>query len=103
MSIIHLNDADFAAAIAEGVTLVDFRADWCGPCKMLTPVIEELAAENSAGVKFADLDTDANERTALAYGITAIPTVIVFRDGEETARLRGVQPKEAYETAISAK
>jgi len=101
MSITHLNDANFAAAIAEGVTLVDFWADWCGPCKMLAPVIEELAVEDKTGTKFAKVDTDANERTALAYGITAIPTVIVFRDGSEVARLRGVQPKSAYVDALA--
>jgi thioredoxin 1 len=100
MAITHLTDADFAGAIAQGTTLVDFWADWCGPCKMLAPVLEELAAETTSGVKFAKLDTDANGDTAIEYGITHIPTVILFRDGIETQRFVGVEPKSVYAQAI---
>jgi len=101
MAIIHLMDADFAQSIKAGVTLVDFWADWCGPCKMLAPVIEELAAEHTGEVKFAKLDTDANPFSAEAYGISAIPTVILFRDGEEVQRFIGVKSKETYAQALA--
>ncbi|MDR0906462.1 MAG: thioredoxin [Oscillospiraceae bacterium] len=101
MAITHLTDADFAAGIAQGTTLVDFWAEWCGPCKMLAPVLEELAEETKSGVKFAKLDTDANEDTAIEYGITGIPTVIIFRDGVETERFLGVKPKSVYVQALS--
>lgn len=101
MSIIHLTDNDFRDKIASGTVLVDFWADWCGPCKMLAPVIEELAEEFSESVTIAKLDTDQNAETAAAYGITAIPTVIMFRDGEEITRFIGVHPKEDYAEALA--
>ena len=101
MSIKHLTDENFAAEVASGVTLVDFWADWCGPCRMLAPVIEELAAESTSGATFAKLDTDENADTAIKHGITAIPTVIVFRDGREVSRIMGVQPKSVYVEALA--
>ena len=100
MAITHLTDGVFADAIADGATLVDFWADWCGPCKMLAPTIEELAGEYG-NVKFAKLDTDANGATAMTYNITAIPTVILFRDGKESERFVGVRPKEDYAAALA--
>ena len=101
MAIIHLNDGNFAGEIAKGTVLVDFWADWCGPCKMLAPVIEELAEEFEGKVTIGKLDTDASGQTAMAYGITAIPTVILFRDGEEVTRFIGVHPKEEYAEALA--
>ena len=101
MAIIHLTDGAFAAAIAEGTVLVDFWADWCGPCKMLAPVIEELATEYEGKITVGKLDTDANGATAAAYGISAIPTVIVFKNGVEAARVIGVRPKESYIEALA--
>jgi len=101
MAIIHLTDGGFAAAIASGTVLVDFWADWCGPCKMLAPMIEELAEAFEGKVTVGKLDTDANAQTAQAYGISAIPTVIVFKNGVETTRIIGVHPKEAYAEALA--
>jgi thioredoxin len=101
MAIVHLTDNSFAAAIATGTVLVDFWADWCGPCKMLAPTIEELAAEFDGLVTVGKLDTDANGQTAMAYGISAIPTVIVFKNGEEFTRIIGVHPKEDYAAALA--
>ena len=101
MAIIHLTDGAFGAATANGTVLVDFWADWCGPCKMLAPMIEELAAEYEGKITVGKLDTDANGATAQTYGITAIPTVIVFKDGVEAARIIGVNPKQTYIDAIA--
>jgi thioredoxin 1 len=99
MSIIHLTDETFEKEIASGDTLVDFWADWCGPCKMLAPVIEELADEYSGRVKVGKVDTDAFGEIAESFGITGIPTVILFRDGSERARFVGVRPKDDF-TAV---
>jgi thioredoxin 1 len=101
MAILHLTRDNYNEAVASGTVLVDFWADWCGPCKMLAPVIEELAEEYAESVTVAKLDTDAQGEIAAALGIQSIPTVIIFRDGAETARLVGVQPKARYAEALA--
>ncbi len=83
----------------EGLVLVDFWADWCGPCHMLAPTFEELSNEME-DVSFMKLNVDENRETAGQYQVMSIPTVILFKDGEEVERLIGVQPKEAYVQAI---
>ncbi|MDR2616111.1 MAG: thioredoxin [Oscillospiraceae bacterium] len=100
MAIIHLTDETFEREIAAGDTLVDFWADWCGPCKMLAPVIEELAEEYEGRVKVGKVDTDAYGEIAESFGITGIPTVILFRDGGEVTRIVGVHPKEDFVAAL---
>jgi thioredoxin 1 len=101
MAIKHLTGDNFAQTIGSGTTLVDFWADWCGPCKMVAPIIEELAEEFDGRAVVAKVDTDAEEDIAFGYGITAIPTVILFRDGAEAERFVGVQPKAIYAQALS--
>jgi thioredoxin 1 len=100
MSLSHLTEASFASSIASGTTLVDFWADWCGPCKMLAPVIEELAEELDGRIAVAKVDTDAEGALAIKYGITGIPTVILFKNGAEIARFVGAHPKEMYIAAL---
>lgn len=86
----------------EGVALVDFWAPWCGPCNMLAPVIDELANSNSDNVKIAKVNVDENGETAAKYGIRSIPTVILFKNGEEVERVVGVNSKETYQQKIDA-
>lgn len=100
MSILHLNAENFDETIGNGKVLVDFWAGWCMPCKMIAPVIEELASENEGSVTVAKVDVDSNNDIAARYNIMSIPTVILFGDGVELKRFIGVQPKETYESAL---
>lgn len=74
--------------------LVDFWAEWCGPCKMIAPVLEQLAVELDGKLKIAKLDVDYNPDTAMAFGVMSIPTLLVFKNGEAVDRIVGFQPKE---------
>ena len=100
MSILHLTKENFDSTIAEGKVLVDFWADWCGPCRMLAPIIEELAEKYDGEVKVCKVDVDAAPELAMRFGVMSIPTVIVFQDGEETDKRVGVQPLEELEALL---
>ena len=78
-----------------GLVLVDFWATWCGPCRMLAPVVEEVAAEMQGKVTVGKMDIDEDTQFAIGLGIASIPTLILYKDGEEVGRLIGVQPKQA--------
>jgi thioredoxin 2 len=96
---LHLDDETFAKTIAETdiPVLVDFYADWCGPCKMMAPFVDELAREQQGSALIAKLDTDHAQRTAAGFNIRGIPTVIVFKHGKESARQTGAVPKAGLE------
>ncbi|MBA4337046.1 thioredoxin [bacterium] len=94
MSEVILNEENFKNEIANGVVLVDFFATWCGPCKMLAPVIEELATEFVGKAKIAKLDVDQAGHVAGEFGVQSIPTIIIFKDGQEVDRMIGFQGKE---------
>ena len=96
MAVLHLTEKDFDAAIAVGVTLVDFWAGWCGPCKMLAPVIEGLAERYDGKAKVAKVDIDAEMGLASRFGIMSIPTVLLFRDGKLEGQSVGVQPESVF-------
>ena len=95
MSVLHISSNDFAATIAEGVTLVDFFAQWCGPCKMLAPILDKVADELDGRAKVAKVDIDEAMDLASRYGVQSIPTLIVFKDGEIVSQTLGAQSKNA--------
>ncbi len=79
---------------SSGVVLVDFWATWCGPCKMIAPIVEQIASENEGKITVGKLDVDQNGETAMKYGVMSIPTLILFKNGQPVERLVGYQPKE---------
>lgn len=102
MAIVNVSDQTFNQEISSGVVLVDFWATWCGPCKMIAPVLEELDAEIGDKVKIAKLDVDNNPGTAAEYQVMSIPTLILFKDGQPIAKTAGYQPKEALVDFINS-
>jgi len=96
----HLNDENFDSEISNGVTLVDFYADWCGPCKMIAPIIEELADEMAGKASIAKLDIESSQNVTAKYQVTSIPTLIIFKEGEEKERIVGVRDKEALKSLV---
>lgn len=87
----HLSDENFQKEVAKGVTLVDFYATWCGPCRMIAPVVEELSQELQGRAKIAKLDIDQAQQTTASLQITSVPTLIIFKDGKEVKRVVGVK------------
>ena len=100
MAIIEANDAEFKGTISEGVKLVDFWAPWCGPCKMIAPVLEEVATEVEGKADIVKVNVDENQATAADYGVMSIPTLILMKDGEEVDKVVGFQPKEQLVSLI---
>ena len=93
--VIALTAANFANEVLEApqTVIVDFWAEWCGPCRMLGPVIDQIAQEQP-GFKVCKMDVEENKAMAAQYGVMSIPTVVIFREGEEVTRMVGVNPKE---------
>ena len=98
----YLNDDNFQETIKQGVTLVDFYADWCGPCKMIGPLVEQLAVELDGKATIAKLDIETAQKTTSSFSVTSIPTIIIFKDGKEVKRFVGVKDKATLEAAITA-
>lgn len=99
----RFTDANFSAQVLnnKGPVLVDFWATWCRPCLRLAPVIKQLARDYAGKVKVGNLDVDHNNKTATTYGIGAIPDVALFKNGAVVGRLKGLQPKSAYQNLIN--
>lgn len=103
MAVLHANEEAFTKILESGEPmLADFFATWCGPCKMLAPVIEELAADYEGKLHVLKVDTDENQSLAMNYGIMSIPTVILFQGGNEVDRAVGLLPKENFVQMIDA-
>jgi thioredoxin 1 len=100
MTISHVTDSNFAAETGAGVVLADFWAPWCGPCKMIAPVLEELDSEMGDKVKIVKLDVDENQETAAKFGVMSIPTLLVFKNGEVVDKVVGFQPKDALASVL---
>lgn len=90
-----ITDEDFDKTIKKGVTMIDFWATWCGPCRRQAPIVEEIANEVSKKIKIGKLDVDKNKIASNTYGVRNIPTLIFFKDGKEVKRLVGLQDKQA--------
>ncbi len=101
---VQISDETFATEVlqADKPVLVDFWAEWCGPCKMLSPIVVDLAREYDDRLKVAQLDVDANPVTAGQFGVMSIPTLILFKGGTEAQRLVGYQPKPALKARLDA-
>ena len=96
----HITDAEFPAIVANGVTLVDFWAPWCGPCKMIAPILEELAGELGGKAQIVKINIDDNPEIASQYGIMSIPTLLLFKDGKKVDQKVGALAKPAMKTFI---
>ena len=96
MAIIHLTKDGFDKAVASGVSMVDFWASWCGPCKMLSPVMENLAEKYEGKVTVGKVNVDDEPDLALRFGVMSIPTVVFLKDGKEIDRKVGVMPGDVF-------
>jgi thioredoxin 1 len=101
VAIVDVTDSSFDSEIASGTVLVDFWAPWCGPCKMIAPVLEELDKEIGDSVKIAKLNVDDNPDTASRFGVMSIPTLILFKDGQPVDKVVGFQPKDSLKSLVS--
>lgn len=101
-NIVELTDDNFQSEVGQsiGLTVVDFWAPWCAPCRMVAPVIEELAEEYAGEVRFAKLNVDQAQVTAGAFGVRSIPTIGFFQDGEAIGAVVGAYPKDALREVI---
>ncbi len=95
-----LTEENFKNGVSDGLTLVDFYADWCGPCRMLTPVLEDVAKDVAGQAKIAKIDIDQAQRVASTYQVTSIPTLILFKDGKEVGRLVGLRDRDTIKEFI---
>lgn len=99
-----VNDANFDAEVAQSEVpvMIDFFAEWCGPCKQLLPIVEELAGEWDGKVKVVKINVDESQETAQKYGVMSIPTLVFLKGGEEADRVTGAVPKDAIEEKLNA-
>jgi thioredoxin 1 len=101
---VEVNDSNFEQIVLQAKTpvLVDFWAAWCGPCRMVAPIVEELAGEYADKVTVAKLDVDQNPKTASQYGVMSIPTLLIFKDGAPVSNIVGFRPKADLKRNLDA-
>ena len=99
---VELNSSNFDSTIANGVTLVDFWAPWCGPCRMIAPIIEELAEDFEGKATIAKVNTDEEQDIAIKYGIRSIPTLLFFKDGQVVDQMIGAAGKNVIADKLDA-
>ncbi len=97
----HVDDDNFQETIKNGLVLIDFFADWCGPCRMLTPILEALASDMKEQLTVAKLDVDHAQKTTSSFQITSVPTLILFKNGQEVNRIVGLKDLEALKKIVS--
>lgn len=104
MAVMEISDATFEAEVAKSATpvLVDFWAVWCGPCRMIAPVVEELSKEYVGKVKFCKVNVDDNNETAVNFGIRSIPTLLIFKGGQIAGQIVGAVSKEKIKSEIES-
>ena len=97
-----LTEANFEAEVEryDGLAVIDFWAPWCGPCRMFSPIVDEIAADPPAGVKVCKVNVDECQDIAMRFGVSSIPTVLVFKNGELVDRAVGARPKKAFEQML---
>ncbi|MCE7985635.1 MAG: thioredoxin [Caldilinea sp. CFX5] len=102
---VKVTDETFEQMVVESDTpvLVDFWAEWCGPCKMIAPVLDQIATEMDGKLTIGKLDIDENQQTAMAFGVMSIPTLLLFKDGQPVDRIVGYQPKPQLMARLQAK
>lgn len=98
----HLNDSNFETETAKGVVLVDFWAQWCGPCKMLSPILDQLADEIGDKAVIAKVDVDEGQKLATKFGVRSIPAIFIFKDGKVAQQFIGLQDKKTLLNAIDS-
>jgi thioredoxin 1 len=101
MAVLYVTDQTFTTETNNGIVLADFFATWCGPCKMIAPVLEELDQEMGKQVKIVKIDVDQNQETANKFGIMSIPTLLLMKDGKVVDTLVGFKSKEELEEALN--
>ncbi|WP_320035689.1 thioredoxin [Halarcobacter sp.] len=99
---IELTTENFESTVGEGVSLVDFWAPWCGPCRMLSPVIDELATDFEGKANICKVNTDEQQDLAVKFGVRSVPTILIMKNGEIVDQVIGAQPKQALADKISA-
>ena len=101
---VSIDDSNFEQMVlhAEKPVLVDFWAAWCAPCRMVAPIVDELAEEYGGKISFVKIDIDQNPKTAASYGIMSIPSLLIFKNGEPVSHIVGFRPKEELKRSLDA-